>query len=246
MQRLGFMAVGGLTLGLGCIVAIEAWGGRNPATTALTARSPAPLRFNPATAAAPDRSGHWASTILAHPLFNPSRHSPVAAATGGAASNGLPRLSGIMISPTGRLAIFSPAGGKPIIAVEGSHIGRYTIHSITPDHITIEGPGGLRIVRTAFGASQRGTTNNHAAEPAAPSKQAPSLAEEPFGGALFGLKHVYRTKGGIVIGQGKPELPNAATWQGPPPLSQLPEPKRPPLASKPLLDTSSKKAVPDQ
>jgi hypothetical protein len=85
--------------------------------------------------------------ILNRPLFSPSRR-PLAQTSVPRA--GLPRLTGIMISKTGRFAIFAPARGKPIIATPGDAINNFTIRSIDADAVTVAGPEGVVTVRTSF------------------------------------------------------------------------------------------------
>jgi hypothetical protein len=99
-----------------------------------------------------DRGQEWVATILARPLFSRDRRpltTPGQNAT--AAATGMPRLTGILVSPFGRTAIFAAAdGGKPIVVSEGSHIGRYVVQSIDVGQVTMIGPEGERMLRPAF------------------------------------------------------------------------------------------------
>jgi hypothetical protein len=118
-----------------------------------------PARATPTqrpTEAVIDHTGDWLATILARPLFSRDRRPapPVAAAAGpmrAATSDGLPRLSGVLVGPFGRSAIFAGGdGGKGTIVAEGGTVGAYTVSSIAPGRVTIDGPEGTRILHPSF------------------------------------------------------------------------------------------------
>jgi hypothetical protein len=99
----------------------------------------------------------WASTITARPLFNIGRRPPKSASHSNAvASSDLPRLSGIMITPGGRRAIFSPESGKPLVLAEGAALEDGTIRRIAADSVTIQSAKGDMVLRPSF-------DHNHAA-----------------------------------------------------------------------------------
>jgi hypothetical protein len=83
------------------------------------------------------------ATILARPLFSPTRRPPEAAGTD---NSGTPlsdlRLTGILITPDQRLAIFSPAGGKPLVRSEGDMVSDWRIDSIASQSVSLTGPTG--------------------------------------------------------------------------------------------------------
>jgi hypothetical protein len=85
--------------------------------------------------------------ILARPLFAPSRRLPAEAT---AAGDGPPRLTGVIIGPDLRSAIFAPANGTPFAVSEGGRTGAYEILSIGPDGVVISGPDGERRVHAGF------------------------------------------------------------------------------------------------
>lgn len=91
------------------------------------------------------------ATILARPLFSPTRRpkEDAAAAPAAAPVTALPRMTAIMIDGARRSAIFD-GNGKPTVLPEGGHLGPFTIQSIEPQQVTIIGPDGKRIVRTTF------------------------------------------------------------------------------------------------
>lgn len=222
------MALGGLGLALGCVVLIEALEARDPPAMRMAA-GPAAPRLDSASPNQPDHAGAWVSAILDRPLFSRSRRPPPRSAVANGTRTGLPRLSGIMIDPREKLAIFAPTGGKPIVAREGGHIGAFTVRAIHAEEVTISGPNGEEFLHTAFSGATDG---------AGPDRRpAPTPPGAPVGPtqSLFGIPRVTKTAGGITLDQGKPNLPNAATWPGPPGLSSLPAPQHLPPASTPLL-----------
>jgi hypothetical protein len=93
----------------------------------------------------------WAATITARPLFNIGRRPPKTAAHKNVvASSDLPRLSGIMITPAGRRAIFSPDSGKPLVLAEGAVLEDGTIRRIAADSVTIQSAKGDLVLRPSF------------------------------------------------------------------------------------------------
>jgi len=101
-----------------------------------------------------DHTEEWAETVLARPLFSPNRRPP--ATTPGAAPGpvALPRLAGVMVGPFGKLAIFAgTADGKPTVASEGSSLGNYVVEAIEVGQVTVQGPGGRRLLHPAFDSS---------------------------------------------------------------------------------------------
>jgi hypothetical protein len=83
------------------------------------------------------------ATILARPLFSPTRRPQQTAANG---HSELPlgdmRLSGIVITPDEHLAIFVPAGGKPLVRSEGDMISDWRVESIADQSVSLTGPSG--------------------------------------------------------------------------------------------------------
>src|SRR5882724_9794992 len=70
------------------------------------------------------------STIVARPLFSPSRRPLEKEAPVSEDFNGK-RLSGIIIAPEQRIAIFAVDGGKPLALGEGETVGAWQIETIT-------------------------------------------------------------------------------------------------------------------
>jgi hypothetical protein len=111
------------------------------------------LPAEPAQAPPANRAGEWVTTILARPLFSPGRRPPPLedVQSSAAKSDILPRLTGILVSPAGKTAIFAdPSGGKPIVLREGDRIGAFTVQAIEAGQVTLTGAEGTQVLRPAF------------------------------------------------------------------------------------------------
>jgi hypothetical protein len=94
------------------------------------------------------------AVILARPLFEPGRRPVTAATSAGAPAEKLPRLTGVLVTPSGRRVIFaSPVHGKPVIATEGTHIGNFVVQSIASGEVTVLGPDGAHTIRPSYDTS---------------------------------------------------------------------------------------------
>ncbi len=115
---------------------------------------------------APDHTNEWVANILSRPLFSPDRRPPAdGSVVAGAGLAGLPRLSGVMVGPFGRSAIFAPDGGKPLIVSEGGRIAAWTVQAIRANAVEVIGPDGKRTLEPTFGNMPAGampTTGNPA------------------------------------------------------------------------------------
>ena len=124
-------------------------GGATPTVPALTNESPV------------DHLREWAAEALARPIFNPGRRPDSVAAVAGTAAPGLPRLTGVMIGPFGKRAIFDTgADGKPVTITEGDKIGGYMLRRIENDRVTVVGPSGTQDLRPAFNRAQGSQAND--------------------------------------------------------------------------------------
>jgi nicotinate-nucleotide--dimethylbenzimidazole phosphoribosyltransferase len=85
------------------------------------------------------------ATALAGPLFSPTRRPPETAPSGNA-DPGLPdvRLTGIVIEPDRRIAIFAVAGAKPLVLAEGETLKDWRLDSISAQEVSLSGPAGTR------------------------------------------------------------------------------------------------------
>lgn len=128
-----------LCLGLAAIVYREA---TQPDPDPAPAMTAAPRR-----AAGDPREPHFAmaplsayAEVVARPLFSPTRRPAATAATAAGPSNFL--VTGIVISPTGRVALV--AHGMPAHVdrvVEGQSLDGWTVEAILPDHIVLARDG---------------------------------------------------------------------------------------------------------
>jgi hypothetical protein len=98
----------------------------------------------------------WVATLLARPPFSPARRPPAVAAAADAAAPGVPRLAGILVSPSRKLAIFAADGAaKPLTALEGDAVGRYRVLSIEVSEVILRGADGTHVLHLSFGAGLR-------------------------------------------------------------------------------------------
>jgi len=146
-----------LVLGL---VGIIAWEVSDAPPANVTSPPPrAAPAASPAPAATADHQREWVATVLARPLFSPDRRpSSVAATAATAHPSGLPRLTGTLVGPSERSAIFAAAGRDPIVVHEGGRIDAYTVTSIEPGQVRLRGPDGTRILHPTFQSGVDSTT----------------------------------------------------------------------------------------
>ena len=91
--------------------------------------------------------------VLARPLFSPNRRpAEKDAAPVASLPKLLPRLTGVVVSPVGRFALFAGAeGGRPLVMSEGDHVGGIVIEAIEAGEVTVRGPDGAMVLRSSFG-----------------------------------------------------------------------------------------------
>lgn len=148
-----------LAAALAAEIALDQSGG----TIAVPSRLlPSPVAVGPSAKGGSDQSPAWVATALARPLFNTDRRPAVAKpASAALAAAALPRLAGIMVTPSGRQAIFAAsAGGKPLTVVEGAKVGIYTITRIEDGAVTVTGPDGARQIRLSFATGSEAPATN--------------------------------------------------------------------------------------
>jgi hypothetical protein len=134
------------------LLAIIAWEiGSAPQPSEAPSHPPARLGASPANEPQADLTRDWITTVLARPLFSPDRrpapNTPVVSGTG---LPGLPRLTGILVGPFGRSAIFVANGRKPIVVAEGARIEAYTVKSIEAAGVRVLGPEGMQVLHPTF------------------------------------------------------------------------------------------------
>ena len=112
--------------------------GRHPVVIA----SPRPAETTPRRIQNP-RVDELVATTLSRPLFSSTRRPRDRAI---ASQTGDPefqlRLSGIVIEPERRIAIFAKTGAKPLVRSEGETLDEWRLDSITPREVTLSGPTG--------------------------------------------------------------------------------------------------------
>lgn len=107
----------------------------------------------PRPAEPPGQAAAWAATLLARPPFSPDRRPPGPGAAAPALPDApLPRLTGILVTPEGRSAIFA-GQPQPTVVREGGILGRFSVQRIEPGQVILAGPDGPRILRPAFDAA---------------------------------------------------------------------------------------------
>jgi hypothetical protein len=154
MSRLAFAALGVIATALAGSLVLEAASEDTGSESVVATAQPAAIMpSNQSDGFPADHTAAWVATALSRPLFSPDRRPPRQAVAVVAAPvlADLPRLSGILITPSGRSAIFAPSGGgKPVVATEGTTLGPYVVRAIEPEQVTLVGPKGSRVVHPAF------------------------------------------------------------------------------------------------
>jgi general secretion pathway protein N len=133
------------------LTATSAFEWLTPAASVQPPPSQAPAQARLAAPVAPARhSSQYLSTILARPLFAQDRRPQLQHHIGeAAASQGLPRLAGIVIAAFRRRAIFED-DGEPIVRTAGGQVVGYTIVAIDFRRVLVRGPSGEQTIDVAF------------------------------------------------------------------------------------------------
>lgn len=159
MSRVAFLLIGLLALSLTSVVALELQGveASDSADIVPIPRPPVPTQATVSPNAAAPATERYVEFALARPLFSRDRRpTPAVAVAGENGGMALPRLAGILVGPFGRTALFAGGDGRKSLAVaEGGTVGPYTIKSIEPYAITVDGPDGEHEVRPSFDAAAR-------------------------------------------------------------------------------------------
>lgn len=89
--------------------------------------------------------------VLARPLFSSSRRPADVASPIANLPKSMPRLTGVVVSPAGRFALFANADGdRPLVLSEGDHFGAAVIEAIAAGEVTVRGPDGAFVLRSTF------------------------------------------------------------------------------------------------
>jgi hypothetical protein len=112
---------------------------------------PLPQAAQTANVAAPQPQVAVSRTaMLDRPLFDPTRRPPPLTAQNPPAPAEIPRLTGIMLTPSQKIAVFAPVTGAPIVVNQNGRFGPFTVLAISGDNVTIKGPAGVTILRSDF------------------------------------------------------------------------------------------------
>ena len=134
-----------LTLVLGMEAMVEAASEAPPPPPA------APVAAAESGMPAADPTEARVAAILGRPLFDAQRRPPAPGASAAAVVAELPRLTGVLVTPIGRMAIFvGPGGGKPVVVEEGGRIASWVVEAIRPAEATLVGPEGRHALRPSF------------------------------------------------------------------------------------------------
>jgi hypothetical protein len=97
-----------------------------------------------------------------------------------AAAAEFPRLSGVIVGPSGRSAIFTDSAGHARIATEGSPVGEFTIRTIAPGQVILTSSAGERVLHPSFPKAGGGPgAGSGAGEPPAPPGAVPPVPPLP-------------------------------------------------------------------
>jgi hypothetical protein len=95
----------------------------------------------------------WVAVILDRPLFSPDRR-PAPGAPIAVAAAGVPRLTGIIMTPDRAVAIFrDDEGAKPLVEGPGGSVGGWVIATIAADGVSLRKVDARITVRPEFDAS---------------------------------------------------------------------------------------------
>jgi hypothetical protein len=154
-----------LALVLGGVLYLEAGPGPSGAEMGEPAAGRAAEALRPNPRAPAEDAGPWVATILARPLFSPTRRPPAPSAGPAKPTAEMPRLAGVLVSEAGGEAIFARPGQKPTVARTGDRVGPYLVTSISAGEVTLSGPAGAVTLHPAFASA----AEQPPAAPAAPS-----------------------------------------------------------------------------
>jgi hypothetical protein len=148
-----------------------------------SARAPIAMQSEPAS---PPRAqgphiDELLATIVGRPLFSPTRQPA------GRATSDQPidldlaevRLTGIVMDPDRRIAIFAVPGAKPMVRSEGETMKDWRLDSITPREVVLSGPGGTRTLQPKVDTT---LTRRPPAQAAAAARPAPNPQAAQSGG----------------------------------------------------------------
>jgi len=141
IDRVLVLSLAGSVL-FGALLLLEWDSGQPSDESPVVVASPRPAETTPRRIQDP-RVDELVATTLSRPLFSSTRRprDPAIASQTGDPEFQL-RLSGIVIEPERRIAIFAKTGAKPLVRSEGETLDEWRLDSITPREVTLSGPTG--------------------------------------------------------------------------------------------------------
>ena len=168
IDRVLVLSLAGGTL-FGALLLLEWDSGQPSAESPVVIASPRPAETTPRRIQNP-RVEELVATTLSRPLFSSTRRPRDRAIAGQAADPEFQlRLSGIVIEPQRRIAIFSKTGAKPLVRSEGETLDEWRLDSIGPREVTLSGPTGSTTLQPK--------TDPNITRPAPPQPQAQPQAQ---------------------------------------------------------------------
>lgn len=168
-----------VALALGGILYLEASSGPSGADAGLPGGGRVAEVVRPGQRAPAENAAPWVATILARPLFSPTRRPPApGAAPAKAAVAEMPRLTGVLITDAASGAMFARPGERPIVVHTGDRIGPYQVTSISAGQVTLTGPAGPVTMHPAFAKAAERQATAPGAPPEGKSSR-PRLAPAP-------------------------------------------------------------------
>jgi hypothetical protein len=222
IDRVLVLSLAGSTL-FGALLLLEWDSGQSTDESPIVIASPRPAEATPRRIQDP-RVDELVATTLSRPLFSSTRRPRDRAIASQAGDPEFQlRLSGIVIEPERRIAIFAKTGAKPLVRSEGETLDEWRLDSITPREVTLTGPTGSTTLVPK--------TDPNITRPAPPQPQQPQLQPQPQAQAQAGRPAVNLPRPPVVAGRpGAPapvaippravqnppvRMPNAAPGQAP-------------------------------
>lgn len=185
--------------------------------------APVPASAQPAaTAAVP--LGRWSEAALARPVFSSTRRPDQAAQAQAAAPvrAGLPRLTGILVTRNGPVALFAAGdGARATVVAVGGALASWTVRAIRADLVTLDGPDGTVAMRPSYSNAPpraqpvAAPANEPLLPPIPQTDNRPfEMMTQPSGASIFG--HVTAPPAGPPVAA-QPAPPPLILPPGPPP-----------------------------
>lgn len=144
----------GILLCVAIVLEVAAWQQQPFGNTSAQVAAPR-QGIEPRMSLQSDQQGSWFQLIISRPLFSPDR-KPIG--PDALSVHGLPRLTGIVVTDSHRIAIFAGSSGShPIVVEAGSRLGAYDVRDITDAGVTVIGTEGTTLIRPSFSAAPAST-----------------------------------------------------------------------------------------